>query len=98
LVDDFANDAQREKTREVNGDLYVTRVNYGHIMGGKYRLPACADERAVVYEKEGPFTIYHIALEHENYFYNYGIYANGLLVETCSMRYLSELSYMDFVE
>jgi hypothetical protein len=25
---------------------------------------------------------------------NYGIYANGLLVETCSKRYLSELSNM----
>jgi surface protein len=98
LVDDFANDTQREKTREVNGDLYVTRVNYGNIMGGKYRLPACADERAVVYEKEGPFTIYHIALENSNYYHNYGIYANGLLVETCSQRYLNELSHMDSVE
>jgi surface protein len=98
LVDEFANEAQREKTRKVNGDLYVTRVNYGHMMGGKYRLPACADERALVYEKEGPFTIYHIALENSNYYHNYGIYANGLLVETCSQRYLNELSHMDSVE
>jgi surface protein len=98
LVDDFANDEQRERTREVNGDLYVTRVNYGHMMGGKYRLPACADERAVVYEKEGTFTIYHIALENSNYYHNYGIYANGLLVETCSQRYLNELSHMDSIE
>ena len=98
LVDEFTSEEQRERTREVNGDLYVTRVNYGHIMGGKYRLPACADERAVVYEKEGPFTIYHIALENSNYYHNYGIYANGLLVETCSQRYLNELSHMDSVE
>ena len=29
---------------------------------------------------------------------NYGIYANGLLVETCSKRYLKELSNMNFIE
>jgi hypothetical protein len=26
---------------------------------------------------------------------NYGVYANGLLVETCSKRYLKELSHME---
>jgi hypothetical protein len=90
LVDNFISNEQREKTIQVNYDIYVT--------DDKYRLPACVDERSSVFEIEGPFTIYHIALEHENYFYNYGIYANGLLVETCSMRYLRELSYMEFVE
>jgi len=40
-------------------------------------------------------TIYHLALENENYFSNYGIYANGLLVESCSKRYLKELSGME---
>jgi hypothetical protein len=42
--------------------------------------------------------IYHIALENEDYYMNYGIYANGLLVETCSKRYLSELSDMVMIE
>jgi hypothetical protein len=60
-------------------------------------LPACVDERAVVYDNEAPFTIYHIALENDNYYNNYGIYANGLLVETCSKRYLTELSHMHIV-
>ena len=59
-----------------------------------YRLPACVDNRSSVYEVEGNYTIYHLALENENYYYNYGIYANGLLVETCSKRYLTELSNM----
>jgi hypothetical protein len=90
LVDDFVNEEQKQKAIQVNGDLYVTNQ--------KYRLPACVDERASVYEKEGSFTIYHIALEHDNYYYNYGIYANGLLVETCSKRYLTELSHMDVIE
>ena len=38
------------------------------------------------------------ALENDNYYMNYGIYANGLLVETCSKRYLKELSNMTLIE
>jgi len=90
LVDDFVSPEQRKQTIKVNGDIYIT--------DDKYRLPACVDERATIYEKEGPFTIYHIALENTNYYYNYGIYANGLLVETSSLRYLLELSHMVFVD
>jgi hypothetical protein len=42
-------------------------------------------------------TIWHIALENDDYYMNYGIYANGLLVESCSKRYLKELSKMEIV-
>jgi len=90
LVDDFVSEEQKEKTVEVLGKIYVTDK--------KYRLPACVDERASVYEVPGDYTIYHIALENEHYTANYGIYANGLLVETCSKRYLKELSEMELIE
>ena len=90
LVDNFANDAQIEQTRNVLGNIFITDK--------KYRLPACLDDRAVLYEKYGTFNIYHIALENPNYYTNYGIYANGLLVETCSKRYLKELSSMELLE
>jgi hypothetical protein len=53
--------------------------------------------KSEVVEKEESVNIYHIALENENYYSNYGIYANGLLVETCSKRYLKELSAMDLI-
>ena len=87
LVDEFANDEQREKAKDVHkGRLFITDE--------KYRLPACADEKASVYEIPGDYTIYHLALEHDDYFMNYGIYANGLLVESCSKRYLKEKSNM----
>lgn len=85
LVDDFKGD-EKEKTKEVLGDNYVT--------DGKYRLPACVDQRAAVYDKEESCLIYHLALEHTDYYMNYGIYANGLLVETTSKRYIKELSNM----
>jgi hypothetical protein len=90
LVDEFVSEDQRDKSIEVLGDIFVTDK--------KYRLPVCIDDRATVYETEGPFTIYHLALENDDYYTNYGIYANGLLVETCSKRYLKELSNMSLIE
>jgi hypothetical protein len=90
LVDDFISEEQREKVIEVNGNTYVT--------DRKYRLPACADLRTSIYEIPGNYTIYHLALENDDYYMNYGIYANGLLVETCSKRYLKELSNMVLIE
>lgn len=90
LVSAFKNEAEKERAIKVNGDFYVT--------DGKGRLPACADERAVVYETAGTYMIYHFALEHADYYMNYGVYANGLLVESCSKRYMKELSQMTLLE
>jgi hypothetical protein len=89
LVDDFASEEQRNRVIEINGNTYVTDK--------KYRLPAAADDRASVYEVAGAHTIYHIALDNADYYMNYGVYANGLLVETCSKRYLKELSNMELI-
>jgi len=90
LVDKFESEEQKEKVIEVNKKIYIT--------DNKYRLPACADLRASVYKVPGTYTIYHLALENDDYFMNYGIYANGLLVETSSKRYLEKLSKMDLIE
>jgi hypothetical protein len=79
-------DDQWENTKAVNGTIYVTDKHF--------RLIACADEKAEPYNKEGFMNIYHIALENTDYYMNYGIYANGLLVESCSKRYLTEISNM----
>jgi hypothetical protein len=90
LVNEFVSEEQKQKAIEVNGKIYVTDE--------KYRLPACVDNRTDVFEKPGKYMIWHLALEHDNYYMNYGIYANGLLVETCSKRYLKELSNMMLLE
>lgn len=89
LIEEF-EEGEEEKTIEVLGDIFVT--------DDRYRLPACVDKRAIVYDKPGIYTIYHLALENPDYYMNYGIYANGLLVETCSKRYLKELSKMTLIE
>ena len=64
----------------------------------KIRIPACLDERAIPYQVEGVFPIWHLALEHEDMYMNYGIYANGLLVESTSKRMISEYSGMKLIE
>ena len=80
---------QIEKVIAVNGGIYLT--------DDKLRLPACVDEKTTVFPNEGTYTIYHIALENDDYYMNYGIYANGLLVETTSKRYIKELSGMTLI-
>jgi hypothetical protein len=82
----WMTDDQWENTKAVNGDVFVT--------DNHFRLIACADEKAEPYKEEGFMNIYHIALEHDDILMNYGIYANGLLVESCSERNLMELSNM----
>jgi hypothetical protein len=89
LVDHLLED-QQKKIKELMGGIYIT--------DNKYRLPAWVDERTKPYGEKGFFTIYHIALENNDYYMNYGVYANGLLVETTSKRYLKEVSKMTLIE
>jgi surface protein len=80
---------QREKSIEFTGDVYVTE--------NRYRLIACLDDKAEPFTEEGIHTIWHLALENQDNYMNYGCYANGLLVETTSKRMMSELSGMELV-
>ena len=89
ILVDSITDKQRNEIQNLLGDIYVT--------DRKYRLPTCLDERSSIYDKPGNHTIYHFALENDNYYMNYGVYANGLLVETCTQRYLKELSNMTLI-
>ena len=90
ILVDVLSDNEREETIKQLGKIYVT--------SDKYRLLAAIDERAEPWKSEGTYNIWHIALENDDYFSNYGIYANGLLVESCSKRYLKELSNMTIIE
>jgi hypothetical protein len=90
ILVDYLTDEQREKTIQEIEQVYIT--------DRKYRLFTFLDPRAEPYQVDGELPIYHIALENENYYMNYGIYANGLLVESCSKRYLKELSGMTLIE
>ena len=72
------SDAEREECAEEMGRVYMTE--------GRCRLPAHIDRRTRVYEAPGAVErIWHFALEHNDEQMNYGVYANGLLVESCSI-------------
>lgn len=87
ILVDSLTEQQRADINKQLGRIFVTDA--------KYRLPAQIDERAEPWASEGEYTIYHFALEHADDGMNYGVYANGgLLVETCSIRFLKNKSNM----
>ena len=69
---------QQEKIKATFGRLYIT--------SNKYRLMAMIDERAEPCVEPGKVAIYHFALDNDELCYNYGVYANGLLVESCNTK------------
>jgi hypothetical protein len=77
-------DLQRETLIKQLDRIFVTDKHY--------RLTAFADERAEPWASEGQYTIWHFALENEHKNMNYGVYASGLLVETCCINRLMNKS------
>ena len=86
VLTNLLSQKETEDTIGLLGRVFIT--------DDKYRLMACIDERAKPYAKEGLYTIWHFSLEHVDYYMNYGVYANGLLVESCSRRMMREYSGM----
>jgi hypothetical protein len=80
------SDVELAETVKKLGRVFVT--------GKKYRLMACLDSKAEPWVSEGTYTVWHLALEHDNPGMNYGVYASGLLVETCSLTFLMNKSNM----
>ena len=89
ILVDSMTEQQKTNTRAHIGNLYSTE--------GKCRLMACVDERAIPWTSEGNYTIWHMALEHTDIYMNYGIWANGLLVETCSINFMKNWSNMTLI-
>ena len=86
LVDQLTEDQRTETTQRL-GKIFVTDK--------KYRLTAQIDNRTEPWGENKTYTIWHFALENEDDGMNYGVYANGgLLVETCSLRFLEHKSNM----
>ena len=84
ILVDHLTPSERAQTSKILGRIFVT--------DRKYRLPACVDERAQPWNSAGHYPIWHLALEHTDPNMNYGIYANGLLVETCPISTLKSRS------
>ena len=82
ILVDSLTEVEREETIKRLGKLFIT--------DSKYRLMACVDKRAEPWKSEGTYNIWHIALENADPRMNYGIFAEGLLVETCSISFLQK--------
>ena len=81
-----------------DNDFFKNNPMFGkeiYMIDNKYRLLSCIDENADVFDEPGIYNIYHLSLESEDENQAYGIYANGLLVESCSAEYLKKESKMD---
>ena len=77
-------DKEKKDTFNRLKDIFITEK--------KYRLMACVDEKAEPWNSKGTYTIWHFALENSHNLWNYGVYANGLLVETCCIYTLKNKS------
>ena len=73
-------DDEREKIEKDYGEVYVTDK--------QYRLPAYIDKRSTEWLNEGYYDIYHFTLENNWEHGNYGVFANGVLVESVSEYHL----------
>jgi hypothetical protein len=82
ILENYISEEENEETLRLLCDLFIT--------DNKYRLMACIDKRATPYQKSGIYTIWHFALETDDSHQNYGVYANGLLVESCSKVMMNE--------
>jgi hypothetical protein len=86
LKDNIGKELRKELESENNGKIYTT--------DGKYRVMAYLDKKTKPYSRKGTFEIWHFSLEHEDDYMNYGVFANGLLVETASKRMMRDYSDM----
>ena len=86
LKDTIGQELRKELESENDGKVYTTDE--------KYRVMAYLDKKTKPYPRKGNFEIWHFSLEHDDEYMNYGVYANGLLVETASKRMMKDYSDM----
>ena len=85
------------KINEEEKNKMLSKINESAlVIDNHFRLLTYLNNQATLYEEEGIHTIYHIALEGD-YNKSYGIFANGLLVESCDQFYLKECSNMTII-
>ena len=89
LVDNLSDHEMVSMRQECGGRLLQT--------DDKYRLMAYMSEHCPIYDYDGDAVIWHLVLRHTDVHMNYGLYANGVLAESCSLRMMEDYSGMTFV-
>jgi hypothetical protein len=72
-------------------------IDYSLTLDGKKKLIAYYDSRFEEVQDKGLFSIYHLVLESKTADRNYGIYANGILVESTDEITLSRMNSYSLV-
>ena len=85
LLDEVSG-TQLERIKDSFGNLFFTE--------GKIRLMAMDDDEAEPYLKKGPFPIYNFVLEAPTESMNYGVFANGKLVESSFPYWVKKMNAM----
>ena len=85
LLDDVSGD-QLNRIKRSFGSVFFTE--------GKIRLLAKDDDEAEPYLKKGPFPIYNFVLEAPNEHTNYGVFANGKLVESSFPYWVKKMNLL----
>jgi uncharacterized repeat protein (TIGR02543 family) len=86
LVKEFKDDEQMEKNKAVFGGSIP-------VIDEHFKLLAFIDDKTKIFEEEGVHTVWHFALENTNDLGKYGVYANGLLVETIDINGILNKDY-----
>jgi len=83
----------KESITEVENKKMLRLLNklvdykYNRMLDEKHKVIACFDNQFEQYNEQGYFNIYHIVLENNgDVEKNYGIYANGILVESTNEK------------
>jgi hypothetical protein len=91
ILVDTITEEQRKRMTEILGEIFVTE--------NKYRLLTFLDNRSEPWSSKGEHTIWHFALESDNIYVNYGVYANGgLKVESSPIRFIRDKAFMELIE
>ena len=94
MISKFSSIPLNQEMKQKLNQLLDTNYHATYKIDDKYCLLAHLDSIAEPYTEEGVHTIWHLALESDNDTRNFGIYANGLLVEAASKEFLMNHSNM----
>lgn len=84
LIDNLTDE---EEQNIILNNIEVKKID------GKYRLMSFLDKRSEQYNIEKVHNVWHFALEHSDESAQYGVYANGMLVETTSIQSMNNFCY-----
>jgi hypothetical protein len=84
ILKDHLSEKEMKKMKKI---VEMNNIKFDYKIDDKYKLLACFDKSISEYNEKGYYNIYQLVLDNDNIVEkNYGIYANGLLVESTNEK------------